>query len=549
MNAMSVARCIALVAVAACAAPTAQTPAAGRIAGRVLDTAGRPLPGATVTLQTRPAGGDGVTTTSDADGRFAFERPEPGVFTLSAALDDHVETEYGARTPGEPGTPVRLHAGQHVVDLQIVLPAHGAITGRVRDANGDPPKGAMVEAFPIESGRFEPRLRAVAGETAAPDGTYSLDGLVPGEYVVSARSARVMRRGSTFRVIELFDPHVRTFHPASLGSAGAAVVTVVPGATAGGIDIRLGDYPSSSFELLLRAPVGPVGDVRASIRAADAFSSPPTTATFSARTSASSVGYWRSTDLVAGRYEYVASARVGGRLWWAFGEVHADGVTPLRVEAALQPSAAITGVVRFHDAEFEQVYPGLRLVGLDDRRESETMPRFQTVPFASGEFEMLDVAPGRYVLTTEATTAIDGRWRLHSVTIDGQDRLDLPFDLVAGQTVRGVQIALTTRTTTLRGRVLDEEDERPRTDVTLVVFPADARYRWPGSRRIVTTRPDTSGAFEVTDLPSGDYLVAAAGGPIRPAPDDIGFVEDLAAGATPVSLSVGEPSELVVRVR
>ena len=85
--------------------------------------------------------------------------------------------------------------------------------------------------------------------------------------------------------------------------------------------------------------------------------------------------------------------------------------------------------------------------------------------------------------------------------------------------------------------------------VTLVVFPADARYRWPGSRRIVTTRPDTFCAFEVTDLPSGEYLVATAHGPVRPARDDIGFVEDLAAGATLVSLRIGEPSELVVRVR
>ena len=42
----------------------------------------------------------------------------------------------------------------------------------------------------------------------------------------------------------------------------------------------------------------------------------------------------------------------------------------------------------------------------------------------------------------------------------------------------------------------------------VVAFPADrGRWRSP-SRRIVSTRPATSGAFELQDLPPGEYRLA-----------------------------------------
>jgi hypothetical protein len=124
-----------LIAGVTCLAASAQTPAQGRIAGRVLDSAGDPLAGATVTLRT-PTGA-ALTASSGPEGRFAFGGLARGVFTLSAALEGHVETQYGSMAPGDPGTPIRLTDGQALVDVDLVLPAAGAISGTIRNAAGE----------------------------------------------------------------------------------------------------------------------------------------------------------------------------------------------------------------------------------------------------------------------------------------------------------------------------------------------------------------------------------------------------------------------------
>jgi hypothetical protein len=76
---------------------------------------------------------------------------------------------------------------------------------------------------------------------------------------------------------------------------------------------------------------------------------------------------------------------------------------------------------------------------------------------------------------------------------------------------------VTDRQSTISGTVTDA-DGRPRLDVAVVVFPRDSRYWLRGSRRIVTTRPDTSGGYEFQGLPGGEYLLASVAE--RP-PDDL----------------------------
>lgn len=94
---------LALVLVAGCSdAPKADVPAGddevfadledgvqatattGAIAGVVVDDAIRPIPGANVTLLAR-----NQTVTADADGRFAFEELEAGVYFLSSVAHRH----------------------------------------------------------------------------------------------------------------------------------------------------------------------------------------------------------------------------------------------------------------------------------------------------------------------------------------------------------------------------------------------------------------------------------------------------------------------------
>ena len=78
---------------------------------------------------------------------------------------------------------------------------------------------------------------------------------------------------------------------------------------------------------------------------------------------------------------------------------------------------------------------------------------------------------------------------LKAATIRGRDVLDEPIDLVAGDEIDDVRLTVTDRISELSGRVLDAAD-RPIRDRWVVIFAADKKYWWPGSRRIRAVRPE-----------------------------------------------------------
>lgn len=98
--------------------------------GRVVDTEGKPIEGARVSLQNQsqiPAGDSEVTT--KPDGSFSFSALRPGLRTSISAYKD------GYRWEPHPGIPVELPAARPV---RIVLAQGCRITGRVVDERGRP---------------------------------------------------------------------------------------------------------------------------------------------------------------------------------------------------------------------------------------------------------------------------------------------------------------------------------------------------------------------------------------------------------------------------
>lgn len=141
-----------------------------RVAGRVVDTDGRPIAGAHVgyerttdPLWERPARvRDPVTT--DAAGAFSFAALAAGSYRFIAGDDAHA--------PGAVA-PVVID-GVHAVDnLTIELSAGAAIAGRVIQADGSPAAGAIVRIAPRENA-FRPVPRQTA---AATDGGFRMAGL------------------------------------------------------------------------------------------------------------------------------------------------------------------------------------------------------------------------------------------------------------------------------------------------------------------------------------------------------------------------------------
>ena len=170
---------VALLGLGAAAAPFGQTPvpppgqqgkpATGFIAGTVVDSAGRPIPEAMVSITGALAGGRAMAlpgVIADERGRYFFRNVAPGIYRLQAS-----KTGYGAIRSGMQFV-VELADGERVVDRRIRLAKVASIAGTVRDTAGDPVVGTEILLFrrTIVNGRqgLQSSMRGVKTDDRGP---------------------------------------------------------------------------------------------------------------------------------------------------------------------------------------------------------------------------------------------------------------------------------------------------------------------------------------------------------------------------------------------
>ncbi|MFE3652741.1 MFS transporter [Streptomyces sp. NPDC059152] len=136
--------------------------------GRVVDSAGGPVPGATVTLIDRHGQQAGVTTAA-ADGSYALAAPTAGTYVLTGAAPGHTPHAASATHYGE-GT---------VAEAELVLtPAGSRLRGTLR---GGPDGTALAGAsVVITDGRGDVVTRTTSGA----DGHWEVGQLPDGDYTL-----------------------------------------------------------------------------------------------------------------------------------------------------------------------------------------------------------------------------------------------------------------------------------------------------------------------------------------------------------------------------
>jgi hypothetical protein len=187
-----------------------QTSGTGVIAGQVIDaTTKRPLGGAVVSLgalepasvapgpaavapqPAQPALTRRAVALASAEGQFVFRDVPSGTYGLTSELDGYAGGATGRRRPGGPRSTLTLEAGGRVVGAVLTMWRLATISGVVRDDRGDPAIGVYVTAMRLTSanGRLELTLAGGSGESTDDRGHYRITGLMPGAYVVGARSS------------------------------------------------------------------------------------------------------------------------------------------------------------------------------------------------------------------------------------------------------------------------------------------------------------------------------------------------------------------------
>jgi hypothetical protein len=76
--------------------------------------------------------------------------------------------------------------------------------------------------------------------------------------------------------------------------------------------------------------------------------------------------------------------------------------------------------------------------------------------------------------------------------------------------------------------------------VSVIALPSDSRLWVPQSRRIVTARTDAAGAYRLSAIPPGDYLVAAVDDVEQGEWFDPEFLDQIKEAAAKVKIGEGE---------
>jgi protocatechuate 3,4-dioxygenase beta subunit len=529
-------------------------PGTGTVSGRVVDSSGRGVASVIVLIARDDKAAGSMAASTDSDGAFRFMNVPAGSFTVRA------RGERSVAAPSDPEGPstasVVVAAESRVENVVLTVRRGGTISGTITDEFGDPVSGSVIVIDPVRSipgvpgeiistaVRYDGGLVASRGLVPTDArGRYRVTGLPPGEYLLGVAA----NDGVLARVEVQFQDdggnrrrlaRASVFYPGVPIASRASRIQVSEGADTANIDLVVQPTPTASINVTVSAS-RPVNEILLYQILLDDRLTVIERATKLTGTQAITL------DGRPGPYRLIASAQAAPgaddivRLWSSV-DVEADTLVPATAHMTLEPAVNITGRVIFEgtnplrqDAGAWLIpltsFPGIG-IDLDGNR---------TFTVTSGEFAIEGVFPGRYVIQAGgAERSSKSAYILKGATLGGRDVLDEPIDLRPGEDVNDVRLTVTDRISELSGRVTDAADKPSRDDL-VVVFSADKRHWWRGSRRTRIVRPDAKGVYKVRPLPPGPYIVTVVTDPI-PENELLAKLPGLASTGTRVTIAEGE---------
>ncbi len=167
------------------------------------------------------------------------------------------------------------------------------------------------------------------------------------------------------------------------------------------------------------------------------------------------------------------------------------------------------------------------------------MPGSPPLRAPSEPFTIEGMLPGRYTLRAVFTPP---GWHLKSITFGGEDCTYTGLDASSGRDFEGVVVTLTDKTPRLTGTLTRGAAELA-PGAAAIAFPVE-RELWTGygltPSRIRTAVADTSGAYQFTTLPAGEYFLVAVEEEESAGWQDPRFLELAQARAVRVAIGWGE---------
>ena len=500
--------------------------------------------------------GGGVAQT-DAQGRYEIKDLPAGRYTLSATKSGYVSMQYGQRRPGNaPGTPLEIADTQIAEKVSFALPRGAAVGGRIVDEFGEPVSTVQVMAarYMFQAGsRRLVQAGAEGGSDRTDDqGSYRLYGLPPGEYYITASLRNMSMNFGPAQVSQgPMDGYAPTYYPGTTSLGEAQRVTVRAAQ----------DLQNVSFALAAARLS------RVSGRALNASGEPMIGAQVMAQSRDSNMAMammMRGSSMVRPDGTFQISGLAPGS--------YTLNVQPMRMGPNVDPNpeigrldvtvsggdlenllivAARGGIVRGHVVTDDGTPPPFKpqqfRVFANPADPDQQMFGGGSQPKVNDDFTFEITGLADRVLIMASVDAMGGSWSLKHVFREGTDLIDRGLDVPPGTVVEDIQLVLTQQVTELSGAVTDDRN-RPVTDATVIIFPADRELWRLGSRRLRIARPDTEGKYRMRIVPGEDYLVIAVQNLEQGQQGDPEFLDRAREAAARLSINEGEKKVLDVKL-
>lgn len=366
---------------------------AATVAGAVVDERGRPVPGAEIRPAFRamagmPGGGYFRPQPTDERGAFEVTGFPPGRTAIEAEAPG-----YQASAP----VTLELAPGERREGVEIVLAEGAAVSGRVLGPDGLPVAGARVAARGDEA--FGASWRGASVETGA-DGRFTLDTLAPGRVVLEATK----------------DGFAAATREVELGPGGASVeLHLGRGAEVSGWVLEADGSPAAGRQLQLAPGVLSFDQRNQQTAAAD--------------------GSFLFRGVADGEYR-LKVLEDWSVLWSSPDPIRVEGGVPVSgLEVRLPATATLTGRLvglRPDEIQGATVQAMVAEMGLQGERAGEVLP--------DGGYRVSGLTPGRWQVVAAATRS--GRQAQGKVEIEaGRTEAVLDLEFRPGHTVTGTVLS------------------------------------------------------------------------------------------------------------
>jgi uncharacterized GH25 family protein len=520
----------------------------GQITGHVYraDT-NEPVSKAMINLTPIGSGGRGVpvtaspqSTRTDATGAYTFTTVTPGNYFLVAQHSGFINGFFMRTANGSSPETIAVQAGETVSKIDIRLLAGAVISGTVLDEDNQPLEGAQVSAVRMRyqkgGQQVEQPMKSV---TADDQGNFRLYGLPEGNYFVRVDN-RNMNMGSG-------DSNFRSaYYPGTPTVESAQRLKATGGAETSGVRFAIGTQSTFTISGSVIDNSDSPGQRRYMV-AAMRTSEGETIGLSNQATNDSSFvihgvpsGDYLLTARSLNPPPPVQSTGPNGTIQMT--QRMNSGIAYVRVsESDAHANITISSTAEVDGKIFIENSTGQSISGIRVTLQSQsTTANSNASTDQNGAFKIQNVQTGSYVFS------ISGRndMYLKQAACSGRDYTYQPLTIDSGLTISDCSLTLATDTAVMSGQVLDSN--KPVPDLVVIAVPQSLALRRI-ARYTVTANTDANGAFKISGMIPGDYLVFAVPKDDEQGYFQIDFADRNQSDAERVSIDSGDTKTVALK--